>query len=686
MYHTEFARRLRNQSSADERRGAASPQAVREGGDSDAGALPAPGPSRSRSTPLVDDLHARARPRSSSSPRPFPEQPVTPRKARSKMAGNYNYGDRFIPSRDGTDIQAAYQLIADEPLTPGSRNKRKVGAETNAQTGACGCAACPDRAEEANETYAMLLSSELFGADNVTVSTTPSSHGALRHTSPSRGAALSPTSSTRAACVRGNADTHSLPVTPSKKNLLSFKSTSASTTPTRLRERRLQAAQLFPSGRARDTLRESMSADMLGAGSKSDADLYGGGMPTRGSWQGEGALFGGLSVSNSTSPSSTPSSLFSPREPIDSPAHTMYNTSPVKPESQRLLLSARKPARSVSSVPYKVLDAPELADDFYLNLVDWSNQDVLGVGLGKCAYLWSAKTSTVTKLCDLQGVQDSITGLNWSAMVRGARGAYSRQGNHLAIGTHSGLVQIWDVEKERLLRTMMGHTARVGALAWNNHVLTTGSRDRTIYHRDVRVPDQHVKTLLAHRQEVCGLKWNPSRDQLASGGNDNKLLVWDALSTTPLYRFSDHTAAVKAIAWSPHQQGLLASGGGTADMKIRFWNTQTGAALSAIDTGSQVCNLAWNRTSNEIVSTHGYSSGCVHNQIHLWRYPSLSQVATLTGHTMRVLYLAMSPSGRSIVTGAGDETLRFWDLNTPSREMLDRRDDRSVHASFVKLR
>ena len=40
----------------------------------------------------------------------------------------------------------------------------------------------------------------------------------------------------------------------------------------------------------------------------------------------------------------------------------------------------------------------------------------------------------------------------------------------------------------------------------------------------------------------------------------------------------------------------------------------------------------------------------------------MSRVATLTGHTTRVLYLAASPDGRSIVTGAGDETLRFWSV------------------------
>ncbi len=40
----------------------------------------------------------------------------------------------------------------------------------------------------------------------------------------------------------------------------------------------------------------------------------------------------------------------------------------------------------------------------------------------------------------------------------------------------------------------------------------------------------------------------------------------------------------------------------------------------------------------------------------------MEKVSTLTGHTMRVLYLTMSPDGSTIVTGAGDETLRFWSV------------------------
>jgi hypothetical protein len=65
----------------------------------------------------------------------------------------------------------------------------------------------------------------------------------------------------------------------------------------------------------------------------------------------------------------------------------------------------------------KVLDAPELQDDFYLNLVDWSSQNVLSVGLGSCVYLWSACTSQVTRLCDLSGDGNSVTSVAWNERV-----------------------------------------------------------------------------------------------------------------------------------------------------------------------------------------------------------------------------------------------------------------------------
>ncbi|KAM9844588.1 fizzy-related protein homolog isoform 3-T3 [Aulostomus maculatus] len=361
--------------------------------------------------------------------------------------------------------------------------------------------------------------------------------------------------------------------------------------------------------------------------------------------------------------------VHSKRVPFDSDNEvSQYSLSPLSNKSHKLLRSPRKPTRKISKIPFKVLDAPELQDDFYLNLVDWSAGNLLSVGLGACVYLWSACTSQVTRLCDLSVDGDSVTSVCWN-----------ERGSLVAVGTHKGYVQIWDAAGGRKLISLEGHSARVGALAWNGEQLSSGSRDRVILQRDVRTPPSAERRLQGHRQEVCGLKWSPDHQHLASGGNDNKLLVWNSSSLLPVQQYSDHLAAVKAIAWSPHQHGLLASGGGTADRCLRFWNTLTGQALQSTDTGSQVCNLAWSKHANELVSTHGYSQ----NQILVWKYPSLTQVAKLTGHSYRVLYLAVSPDGEAIVTGAGDETLRFWNVFSKTRCI---KESKSVLNLFTRIR
>lgn len=334
-----------------------------------------------------------------------------------------------------------------------------------------------------------------------------------------------------------------------------------------------------------------------------------------------------------------------------------YSLCPISLKSQKMLRSPRKTARKISKIPFKVLDAPELQDDFYLNLVDWSSTNILSVGLGTCVYLWSACTSQVTRLCDFSSTNNPVTSVSWS-----------ERGNLVAVGTHRGFVQIFDVTANSMIRVLDGHNARIGTLAWNGDVLSSGSRDRFIFQRDIRTPSIiPERKLMGHRQEVCGLKWSPDNQHLASGGNDNRIFIWNLNSSSPLQTYTEHLAAVKAIAWSPHHHGLLASGGGTADRCIRFWNTLTGQPMQCVDTGSQVCNLAWSKHAAELVSTHGYSQ----NQILVWKYPSLVQVAKLTGHSYRVLYLAMSPDGESIVTGAGDETLRFWNVFSKARSQKE---------------
>jgi cell division cycle 20-like protein 1 (cofactor of APC complex) len=94
--------------------------------------------------------------------------------------------------------------------------------------------------------------------------------------------------------------------------------------------------------------------------------------------------------------------------PIDEEEDPMYEIFARKPIcgfDEEKVIVPKTQQRQIPKIPYKVLDAPALQDDYYLNLVDWSELNDLVVGLSSCIYIWSATSSKVTKLSDL-GTQD----------------------------------------------------------------------------------------------------------------------------------------------------------------------------------------------------------------------------------------------------------------------------------------
>ncbi|OZJ04249.1 hypothetical protein BZG36_02483 [Bifiguratus adelaidae] len=300
--------------------------------------------------------------------------------------------------------------------------------------------------------------------------------------------------------------------------------------------------------------------------------------------------------------------------------------------------------RRILTAPERVLDAPNLLDDYYLNLLDWGPSNILAIGLERQVFLWHADSGDVTCL-ETTGESELITSIKWSG-----------DGSFLAMGTSEGECHIWDVASGQRIRTMNGHSARVGVMSWDKHIMSSGSRDTTIVHHDVRVREHNIATLKGHSGELCGLEWRADGLQLASGGNDNVVNIWDARSTTPRMTKTNHTAAVKALAWCPWQNSLLASGGGTHDRNIHFWNATTGARVNSIDTGSQVTSLIWSREYKEILSSHGYPD----NQISLWSYPSLKKIVDIPAHDMRVLHTTVSPDFQVVASAAADENLKFW--------------------------
>ena len=313
--------------------------------------------------------------------------------------------------------------------------------------------------------------------------------------------------------------------------------------------------------------------------------------------------------------------------------------------------TARHTPRKLPDDPTTCLDAPCLMNDYYLNLLSWSDTNVVAVGLDNTVFLWKASDRSIVDLCTIPGGADAhVTSVAW----------VEKGGKTLAVGSSLGVLQIWDVETKKLLRSMSGHDGRVSSLAWNQHLISSGSSNGMIINFDVRAEAPLISSWNQHTREVCQLAWSPDGTTLASGSNDDTVCIWDVNAATcskPRLQFTNHVAAVKALAWSPHERNLLASGGGSADHCIKFWNIQSGSLLDSIQTPGQVCSLKWNPHAKEILSSHGYGS----NSLCLWKYPSMAMVQKFNNGA-RGLYLATSPDGATICVGSSDESLRFWNI------------------------
>ena len=345
--------------------------------------------------------------------------------------------------------------------------------------------------------------------------------------------------------------------------------------------------------------------------------------------------------------------------------------------------------RKIPKTPVRILDAPNLVDDYYLNLLDWGKENIIAVALSEELYLWNDNNAKSTLLMSYENNNTSsddsnnniITSLSWM-----------QNGLYLGIGFPDGIIHLWDINKKIKLREIEAHFKRVSCLSWNNNILSSGSKDAYIKNFDIRLKYPEISKIKKHKQEICSLRYSIEGDLLASGGNDNMAYIWDVRNLkNNIFNFllnennnnnnpyeikpysinNLHQAAVKAMNWCPWKRHVLATGGGSKDKSIKIYSCDCNKLIRNINTGSQVCALVWNEKEKEIISSHGYNK----NQIIFWNYEKNKKICELKGHMNRVLYMTKSPDEIFICTGSGDETLRFWKINDERKEKYNLKEE-----------
>ena len=102
----------------------------------------------------------------------------------------------------------------------------------------------------------------------------------------------------------------------------------------------------------------------------------------------------------------------------------------------------------------RTLDAPELVDDYYLNLLDWGSNNVLSIALGDTVYLWDASSGSTSELVTVDEDSGPITSVSWAP-----------DGRHIAVGLNSSDIQLWDTSSNRLVCRVSCFITQ----CWGNH-------------------------------------------------------------------------------------------------------------------------------------------------------------------------------------------------------------------------
>ena len=210
---------------------------------------------------------------------------------------------------------------------------------------------------------------------------------------------------------------------------------------------------------------------------------------------------------------------------------------------------------------------------------------------------------------------------------------YSPDGRQIVSASFNDL-KLWDVETERLIRTLSGHRFVVTSCCFSpdGNCIVSASCDKT-----VRVWDASTGALLitieAHSESVTACCYSPNNLYIASGSVAGIVKVWHAQTGNLVAEMEGHSGKITSCCFSPDGWQVVTA---SDDATLKLWDWQESLEQVATAVSFQ-----------KVFGIRDYVS-------------TLSRPA----HAGRVTVCCFSPNGRQVVSGSSDQTLKIWDVDS----------------------
>jgi WD40 repeat protein len=250
--------------------------------------------------------------------------------------------------------------------------------------------------------------------------------------------------------------------------------------------------------------------------------------------------------------------------------------------------------------------------------------------------------------------------------------SFSPDGLLLAVATTDGMVRLWQLEEERILRNFKasGKAVRCVEFAPDGRCLATGGDDREIRLWDLKgnpfTGDGRRREgfHFEHAAAVWGIRFHPKGERLASCSEDHTIKIWNLKTMSEEPKLAGHTCPVLGIEFNS-DGSLLASA--SDDGTAHLWD-EKGNEIATFVHGGPVNGLCFS-PDNLTLATAAADS-----KVRLWhvegnRGPRSPKKFRHPNKAI-LLDVSFSSDGKSLATGGTDGEVQIWNEDGSVRRTL----------------